>query len=205
MTIANEGSTSHHYTNIIKTGENIEIEISVDTNLSSLYIVLFKNFVDMFDIKIISPRGIESGIINNTTKSNTFNFGNENLYFNLGEPTPYSLEQGLFFEIIATRDNISNGIWKIIVSGVDVVEGIFNIWLPVTESSSKDTKFLKPSINTTLTIPSTANNVISVGGYNDLLNSISDFSGRGFTRDDRIKPDLVAPSENITTTTNFLG
>ncbi|WP_250277306.1 S8 family peptidase [[Clostridium] colinum] len=201
----NEGSTSHHYQNTIKTGETIEIEISLDSNLSSLYIVLFKNFVDIFNINIISPNGVETGFINNTTKSNVFNFGNANLYFNLGEPTPYSLEQGVFFEIISTRGTLASGIWKIIIKGINIVEGLFNIWLPVTEVSSKNTKFLKPNINTTLTIPSTANNVITVGGYNDLLNSISEFSGRGFTRDNRIKPDLVAPSENITTTSNFLG
>ena len=201
----NEGSTSHHYTNIIKTGENIEIEISLDTNLSSLYLVLFKNFVDVFSVNIIAPNGRETGFINNTTKNNVFNFGNANLYFNLGEPTPYSLEQGLFFEIISVNGNLPSGIWKVVIYGEDIVGGTFNMWLPVTEISSKNTKFLKPSVYTTLTIPSTSNNVISVGGYNDLLNSISDFSGRGFTRDNRVKPDLVAPSQNITTTSNFLG
>lgn len=201
----NEGSTSHHYQNKISNNENIEIEISLDTGLPSLYIALFKNFVDIFSINIVSPSGEQTGFINNTTKSNTFIFKDTNIYFNLGEPTPYSLEQGVFFEIISTKQSLSNGIWKIIIKGENVIEGNFNIWLPVTEISSKNTKFLKPSIDTTLTIPSTANNVITVGGYNHLLNSIADFSGRGFTRDNRIKPDLVAPSENITTTSNTLS
>ena len=201
----NEGSTSHHYKNIVKNNQTIEVEIAVNNNLQSLYIVLFKNFVDIFNVNIIAPNGIETGFINNTTKNSIFNFGNENLYFNLGEPTPYSLEQGMFFEIIAEEGNISSGIWRIIISGIDIVDGVFNIWLPVTEVSSRDTKFSNPNVNTTLTIPSTANNVITVGGYNDLLNSVSEFSGRGFTRDNRIKPDIVAPSVNITTTSNFLG
>ncbi len=201
----NEGSTAHHYSNIIKNNEEIEIEISLDTNLSSLYVVLFKNFVDIFNIKVISPNGKETGFINNTTKRNVFNLDNDRLYFNLGEPTPYTLEQGLFFEFISTNEALSSGIWKIVIFGVDITDGKFDIWLPVTEISSKNTKFLNPNINTTLTIPSTANNVITVGGYNNLLNSISDFSGRGFTRDERIKPDIVAPSENITTTSNNLG
>lgn len=201
----NEGSTGHHYSNIIKNNEEIEIEISLDTNLSSLYVVLFKNFVDIFNIKVISPNGKETGFINNTTKRNVFNLDNDRLYFNLGEPTPYTLEQGLFFELISTNEALSSGIWKIVIFGVDITDGKFDIWLPVTEISSKNTKFLNPNINTTLTIPSTANNVITVGGYNNLLNSISDFSGRGFTRDERIKPDIVAPSENITTTSNNLG
>lgn len=205
MIIANEGDTSHHYENTIKKGQTIEIEISLDINLSSLYIVLFKNFVDIFNINIVAPNGVETGFMNNTTKSSTFNFGDATLYFNLGEPTPYSLEQGIFFEFIANNGSLPSGIWKILIEGLDIIDGKFNIWLPVTEVSSKNTKFLNPSINTTLTIPSTANNVITVGGYNDLSNAISDFSGRGFTRDNRIKPDLVAPSEDITTASKFLG
>ena len=201
----NEGSTSHHYKNIVKNNETIEVEITVNNDVQSLYIVLFKNFVDIFNVNIIAPNWIETGFINNTTKNSIFNFGNENLYFNLGEPTPYSLEQGMFFEIIAEEGNVSSGIWRIIISGIDIVDGVFNIWLPITEISSRDTKFSNPNINTTLTIPSTANNVITVGGYNDLLNSVSEFSGRGFTRDNRVKPDIVAPSVSITTTSNFLG
>ncbi len=100
---------------------------------------------------------------------------------------------------------MQEGIWKIVILGRNIVQGRFDIWLPVTEVSSKNTKFLRPSSSTTLTIPSTATNVISVGGYNSLTNSIADFSGRGFTRNNQIKPDIVAPSTNITTTSNYLG
>ncbi|MDE6182069.1 MAG: S8 family serine peptidase, partial [Eubacteriales bacterium] len=127
------------------------------------------------------------------------------LYINLGEPVPYTLEQGVFFEIIANRNRISEGIWKIVILGQNIIEGRFDIWLPVTEVSSRNTKFLKPSSSTTLTIPATASNVISVGGYNSLTNSIADFSGRGFTRNNQLKPDIVAPAVNITTASNFLG
>ena len=205
VAMGNEGSTAHHYKNKIIQGESIEIEISVNNNLSSLYIVMFKNFVDIFNLKLIAPNGAETGVINNNVQRSEFNLGSETLYFNLGQPTPYTLDQGIFFEIIADEDNIQTGIWKIIINGINIIDGEFDIWLPVTEISSKETKFLMPSIETTLTLPATANNVISVGGYNNLLNSVSEFSGRGYTRDGRIKPDISAPSEDITTTSNNLG
>lgn len=201
----NEGSTAHHYRNTSKNNERIEVEISISNDLPSLYIVLFKNFVDNFSINIVAPNGEETGFINSTSQKSQFNFGTANLFFNLGQPTPYSLEQGVFFEIISTQEVLSSGIWKIVILGVDIVDGKFDIWLPVTEVSSQNTKFLRPNFDTTLTIPSTSNNVISVGGYNDLLNSIADFSGRGFTRNNMIKPDIVAPAVNITTTSNLLG
>ena len=56
-----------------------------------------------------------------------------------------------------------------------------------------DTYFLKPNPDTTLTVPSSATGVISVGGYDNFANSIYSKSGRGFTIDDRVKPDMVAP------------
>ena len=60
------------------------------------------------------------------------------------------------------------------------------------------TGFLYPTEDTTLTIPSTASKVISVGAYNAAFNNYAPFSGRGFTRmEHRIKPDLAAPGVNI--------
>ena len=50
----------------------------------------------------------------------------------------------------------------------------------------------------TVAAPSTAKNVISVGASTDMSQaSVASFSGQGPTFDGRIKPDLVAPGENI--------
>lgn len=52
--------------------------------------------------------------------------------------------------------------------------------------------------DTTLTIPSTASRVISVGAYDDSYLSYADFSGRGYTRlNTSVKPDLAAPGVGI--------
>ena len=44
---------------------------------------------------------------------------------------------------------------------------------------------------------STASKVISVGAYDSSNDSFADFSGRGYTRSNMIKPDLVAPGVDI--------
>ena len=196
----NEGASANHFSYTINSNEELEIEISVGELVESLYIVLYKDFVDEFDIKIVSPSNEQSIIINDKTSQVSFNFKNENLYFNLGNPSPYTVEQGIFFELIAKEDFILKGIWKIIINAKNIVNGKFDIWLPITETISKNIKFLNPSIETTLTIPATATNVISVGGYNSLINSIADFSGRGYTSIGLVKPDIVAPAVNIMTT-----
>ena len=79
--------------------------------------------------------------------------------------------------------------------------GRFNIWLPTIAEVTRGTAFRVPSIDTTLTLPSTSKSVITVGAYNSRLNSVADFSGRGYTRNNvYIKPDLVAPGVDILTT-----
>ena len=51
----------------------------------------------------------------------------------------------------------------------------------------------------TITIPSTAARVITVGAYDGYFDRAAAFSGRGYTREtNQVKPDLVAPGVDIT-------
>ncbi len=196
----NEGSTGRHYANTVKQNETQEIEILVAGGLKSLFITLWKNYTDKFNFELISPSGESTGIIRYNAQTVQYNFANSSVFTNIGIPTPYNIDQQVFFEIIANESYVPSGIWRLRVFGYDVIIGNYNIWLPVTEVATRNTRFLNPTIDITLTIPSTAKNVITVGGYNSLINSISDFSGRGFTRKyQMVKPDIVAPAYQIVT------
>ena len=63
------------------------------------------------------------------------------------------------------------------------------------------TRFTRPYSNVTLTVPSTAPYVITVGSYNAAVGNPSPFSGRGYVISIgsavTSKPDLVAPGENV--------
>lgn len=63
--------------------------------------------------------------------------------------------------------------------------------------SNHDTYFLKPNPDITLTVPSSSEDVITVGGYDNYMEAIYPRSGRGFTNDNNIKPDIVAPAVNV--------
>ncbi len=196
----NEGSAGKHYENTVGQGETHEIEVLVTDGLKSLFITLWKDFSDKFNFELIAPNGDSTGMIRYNAQTVQTNLTNSTIFTNIGNPTPYNIDQQVFFEIIANAQNIPSGIWRIRIYGYSVIMGKYNIWLPVTETSARGTYFLSPTINTTLTLPSTAKNVITVGGYNSLTNSISDFSGRGYTRKyEMVKPDVVAPSYSITT------
>jgi len=202
----NEGSTGHHFENTIKQGETHEIEILVAEGLKSLFITLWKDFSDKFNFELVAPNGNSTGMIRYNAQTVQTDFVNSTVFTNIGNPAPYNIDQQVFFEIISNEQYIPSGIWRLRIYGYDIVLGKYNIWLPVTEIATRNTYFLNPSTNTTLTLPSTAKNVITVGGYNSLTNTISDFSGRGYTRKyEIIKPDLVAPSYGITTANTSQG
>lgn len=79
-----------------------------------------------------------------------------------------------------------------------IVNGEFDMWLPGGGILNRGTGFLYPTENTTLTIPSTAQKVISVAAYNSRTNQAAGFSGRGYTREtNQVKPDLAAPGVGI--------
>ncbi len=202
----NEGSSGHHYSNKIGKNETQEIEFIVSGGLRSLFISLWKNFVDKFNFELISPNGNSTGIVRYNSTVVRYDLNNSSIFTNIGLPTPYNADQQVFFEIIANEQFIPNGLWKLKIYGDDVVFGKYNIWLPITEEVTAETRFITPTIYTTLTLPSTAKNVITVGGYNSQTNAISPFSGRGYTRlFETVKPDLVAPAYEITTTNTSGG
>ncbi len=89
------------------------------------------------------------------------------------------------------------GIWTLVVYNERYTAGGFHIWLPMEGFVEADTSFLRPNPDTTLTVPSSAEGPITFGADNHRQNSVYIHSGRGYTRTDRIKPDLVAPGVDI--------
>ncbi|MBR1692519.1 MAG: S8 family serine peptidase, partial [Lachnospiraceae bacterium] len=98
---------------------------------------------------------------------------------------------------------MTRGIWQIVLTPVRIVSGEYNLYMPSQTVRSLNTHFFVPTVERTLTIPSTATKVITVGAYDAVYNSYAPFSGRGYVNQtDRVlgltKPDLVAPGVGIT-------
>ena len=73
------------------------------------------------------------------------------------------------------------------------------MWLPITDFLTSDTYFLNSSPYTTLTEPSLTRNVLTTSTYDSRNNSFYVNSGRGYTRDNEIKPDVAAPGVLVPT------
>lgn len=174
-----------------------EIGLVVGRFETSFNIQLWKSYVDSFNIEIEAPEGASTGNLVTTLGAYRYILGGTELLIYYGEPGPYSPYQEIYMEFIPRETYIDEGTWKIRLTPVRVVDGRYDMWLP-SQLTSKDTRFLQPTPDITLTVPSTAASVITVGAYDAYNFSYADFSGRGYTRaTNMIKPDIVAPGVNI--------
>jgi len=195
----NEGSAGHHFGGLISVNQTMDVAFAVANNLQSMFLTLWKDFADTLDLELISPGGQSSGRLLPMERVRQLNLGGTAVAVHYRQPTIYSRSQEVYFQLSGSP--ISQGVWRLLVTGRQVTVGEFHIWLPTVEEVGTETAFLTPDPGLTLTIPSTTPNVISVGGYNSTLVSAADFSGRGYTfRDIYVKPDLVAPAVNIIST-----
>ncbi len=195
----NEGTSAGHTSGFVEQGRVTNIELAVSQYEPTINIQIWKYYVDIFSIEIISPSGRKVNI--SGKESGTYRYGTDytEMLVYYGEPSPFSQYQEVYIDLIPDEFYITPGIWQINILGERIAFGQYDLWLPA-EANLNGSKFLRPVPYTTLTIPSTASKIISVGAYNAFTISYADFSGRGFDRTDSvIKPDIVAPGVNITT------
>ncbi len=189
----NEAASAIH-TELMLSDEQRVTQVQVGRYESSINLQLWKNYADEFDIQVVSPAGDRSGMISEILGASRFTFNNTYLLVYYGEPSPYSQSQEIYFDFIPRNTYIDEGIWQIELTPRRIVYGKVNMWLP-TAATLNGTAFLRPTPDITLTIPSTSENVISVGAYNSVNDSYAYFSGRGSLNGR--KPDIVAPGVNI--------
>lgn len=196
----NEGNSRGHTGGNLQNREIKNIEIAVSEYETGLSIQIWKDFSDVFEIEISSPSGESTNLLadyNETARYDMSISGTTVLVY-YGGPKPYSRYQEIYVQLIPINSYIESGIWNVRITAVNAVTGRYDMWLPSQAAVGKNTGFISPMAETTLTIPSTASKVITVGAYDSATDSYADFSGRGFTRQtNQIKPDIVAPGVNI--------
>lgn len=199
----NEAAGAGHVSGRITDESEAVIELAVQDNQPSLNVQIWKEYVDVMDISIISPSGIRIGPVQEILGPQRYVAGQTEILLYYGEPSPYSTAQEIYIDMIPRESYINSGVWRIVLVPVDIVSGEFQMWLPSEGVLNKGTAFLYPTDNMTLTIPSTARRVISVGAYNGLTLAYADFSGRGSLSrwgENIVKPDIAAPGVDIMTT-----
>ena len=199
----NEGTAAGHTSGVLKEGQEQRVELGVQQREPALNVQLWKSYVDEVDISVIAPSGIRVGPISERLGTQRFRIGGTEILLYYGKPSPYQTNQEIYFDFIPTGSYIDSGVWQIVLTPRKVVTGIYQMWLPSERILNRGTAFLNPVSSDTLTIPSTASRVITVGAYDARSFSYADFSGRGALEKNSEmwvqKPDLAAPGVGVMT------
>lgn len=200
--VGNEGASAGHFAGKLSENEIQRISFAMGTYERSFSLQLWKWYADRMDISILSPAGEQYLIRNQNAGGEAQQAVMEQtkLLIFSGRPQPYRKREEVYIDFIPVETYLNTGIWTIEITPRRIANGELRLYMPSAVVRSENTRFLLPSPAQTLTIPSTAQKVITVGAYNAYVRSYAAFSGRGDAGSDRAennKPDLVAPGVNI--------
>lgn len=196
----NEGNSGGHTGGRVSDEEEERVEIAVQPSETSLSVQIWKSYVDEMDISVISPSGVRAGPIPEILGPQRLSLGGTELLLYYGEPKPYSVKQEIYISFLPEASYMESGVWQIVLTPRRIVDGTYEMWLPSQNVLNVGTAFLRPSPDTTLTIPSTASLAVTVAAYDALTFSYADFSGRGpasLYEGEGAKPDLAAPGVRV--------
>lgn len=209
----NEGFEGSHASGSMSADSTVNLRFNFDRRESYVTVDLWYRSSDVFGIQVTNSEG--------QTADRTTRFGNNYLWITTQETRTW---KGVLVEMY-NPDGLRSG-WSVALKGVVVAAGggQWDAWLG---SSYIATGFAsgsgyKVDRDSTVTVPGTARNVITVGAYvtklawiakngtqvspysnypqfgiYEKVGDLAYFSSRGPTKDGRMKPEVVAPGRAI--------
>ena len=191
------------------TGQDVMVEMTVGAYETGLNVQLWKEYTDRYLVTLVSPSGEAFQVDTDRPGKQIYRLQQTQILLYNGEPAPYMTGQELYFDFLPAVGNryLDQGVWTFRLRPLRIVTGNYTFYLPSATVRSADTRFVRTTPDVTLTIPSTAAKVVTVGAYDPVYEAYADFSGRGYlyeeqvnsrTSDTYVKPDLVAPGVGVT-------
>ncbi len=194
----NEVGQGHHYLGNVNRSElSADVEILVEKDNPGFTLEFWADAPELYSIGFTSPLGETIQPVQprgfNTYE---FNFLLEYSKISLN----YALVEMLSGSQMAMMrfERPTPGVWRVRITNLSYVNGTFHMWLPITGLVSPDIRFYTPNTDTTLVNPSCAEAIISVGTFDAYAGSMFRSSGRGYTRNNLLKPSFVSPGVNLT-------
>lgn len=193
----NEANSRHHFQGRIAEDMSYEdVEVTVENDMSGFFLEMWANSPELYSVSVISPTGEQIRRVpvrENASETFRFVFEKTVVMIDYRIETREEANQLIYMRFIAPK----RGLWVIRVYPENIINGSYNMWLPMAQLTDGKVYFLRSNPEITLTSPSNAKQVITVGGYNAVNQSMFADSGRGYTISGEIKPDFAAPAVNV--------
>ncbi len=197
--VGNEGNRGSHSKGMIEEGETETIELIIDGEKKEYACCIWMPVSDEVELTLESPTGEKTDVLSLLTPNRAYLFDETAVLINFSEPIIDITQQQILIVLQGQNNQLVNrGIWRITLTGKRILQGNYNIWGSIVRDLSSNTRFQEASVETTLTCPSDSDGLTGVGAYNGNTMQLAAFSGRGYTADGRIRPNLVAPGVNVT-------
>ncbi|MCH9809528.1 MAG: S8 family serine peptidase [Alphaproteobacteria bacterium] len=194
----NEFGQSGHVRNQLFEGENELTWTTTNKSRHSDYIEVWFDSSDRLEFTLVDPLGRESDVVSEAAPTFKKTLGGVLWDIDL-EPVHDDNGDSLLRITLTTSNRpIPEGLWRLRILGVSISsdKGFIDAW--VERDGARAVRFQNSDNKMTLSIPGTARTVICVAACHasEPLKK-AEFSSVGRTRDNRAKPDLIAPGVSI--------
>ena len=179
------------------TGKMEEMEINVGRNVPGFTMELWGYAPNRYSVGIVSPGGrvIERSIARiRETREIRFLLEETVILLSTDVVERSSGDQVIIFQF----DRPTEGNWLIQVYEEGIPGLGFHCWLPLSTLLKEEVFFFRSDPYTTITCPGNSKSLITVEAYDHETMTLYPYNGRGYSRINDVKPELLAPGVDIT-------
>nr|WP_325211478.1 S8 family peptidase [uncultured Oscillibacter sp.] len=195
----NEAEARHHTGGVLQPGEEPgTVDLKVGENAGDVYLAVWSTVADRLSVSVRSPSGELVGRV--PARPGMGPAADVKLVLEAARvqieyhfPVEGSGGQLTVIRILGATP----GVWTIRLHGDILLNGSYQVWLPMTGFVSPTVEFLAATPGYTVTSPASAVGVICCGAYDSNSKSLYAKSSRGPAWDGRILPDLTAPGVGV--------
>ena len=171
--IRQQRAGSYDMTNIVNksdgnaANQDAIVEMTVGAYETGINVQLWKEYTDRYLVTLVSPSGETFQVDTDRPGKQVYRLQQTQILLYNGEPSPYMTGQELYFDFLPIVGNryLDQGVWTFRLRPLRIVTGNYTFYLPSATVRSADTRFVRTTPDVTLTIPSTAAKVVTVGAY----------------------------------------
>lgn len=195
LSAGDEANKGHHASGNLKEEQEQQVKLTFPKGEGGFVVEIWAMFGDRLEVSLTTPRTNEAPSYTVQLNEAQTHQLEGNSFISSGGSV---LDRGTGCQVIRFRtENPVSGEWIINIKGITVIDGRYNIWIPKTGMILPETVLTPASPFTTIYNASSSSGVITVGCHDKRALGPCPSSGRGPTRDDRIKPDFLVEGVDI--------